>query len=180
MGAISSQVTSLSITGEFPAQMASNAENVSVWWRHHAMHLHFGAYRAQLNTGCAGVNVLIKRTFATLYWCVLLLVACYRLNVCCQWFTASKPNPIHRWYGACIICWKRDFTSILSYWLGWYQNRVATPVTISMPWMHGGFPLILGYPHIRTLSTHYLYVSVPDGYDICVTSTLAVGRNASE
>ena len=23
-------------TGEFPAQMASNAENVSIWWRHHA------------------------------------------------------------------------------------------------------------------------------------------------
>ena len=23
-------------TGEFPSQMASNAENVSVWWRHHA------------------------------------------------------------------------------------------------------------------------------------------------
>ena len=25
----------LSVTGEFPAQMASNAENVSIWWRHH-------------------------------------------------------------------------------------------------------------------------------------------------
>ena len=25
-------------TGEFPAQMASNAENVSIWWRHHAQH----------------------------------------------------------------------------------------------------------------------------------------------
>ena len=25
-------------TGEFPAQMASNAENVSIWWRHHASH----------------------------------------------------------------------------------------------------------------------------------------------
>ena len=24
-------------TGEFPAQMASNAENVSIWWRHHGM-----------------------------------------------------------------------------------------------------------------------------------------------
>ena len=24
-------------TGEFPAQMASNAENVFIWWRHHAM-----------------------------------------------------------------------------------------------------------------------------------------------
>ena len=21
--------------GEFPAQMANNAENVSIWWRHH-------------------------------------------------------------------------------------------------------------------------------------------------
>ena len=24
-------------TGEFPAQMASNAENFSIWWRHHVM-----------------------------------------------------------------------------------------------------------------------------------------------
>ena len=23
------------VTGEFPAQMATNAENVSIWWRHH-------------------------------------------------------------------------------------------------------------------------------------------------
>ena len=23
------------VPGEFPAQMASNAENVSIWWRHH-------------------------------------------------------------------------------------------------------------------------------------------------
>ena len=23
------------VTGEFPAQMASNADNVSIWWRHH-------------------------------------------------------------------------------------------------------------------------------------------------
>ena len=26
-------------TGEFPAQMASNAENVSIWWRHHNVHI---------------------------------------------------------------------------------------------------------------------------------------------
>ena len=25
------------VTGEFPAQMVSNAENVSIWWRHHIM-----------------------------------------------------------------------------------------------------------------------------------------------
>ena len=65
MGKIASQVTSLTIvyssviqaqikenikgvrhwplcgdfpwTGEFPAQMASNAESVSTWWRHHGL-----------------------------------------------------------------------------------------------------------------------------------------------
>ena len=58
MGAMTSQITSLNIvysniysgadqrknqssaslvTGEFPAQMASNAENVSIWWRHHVI-----------------------------------------------------------------------------------------------------------------------------------------------
>ena len=26
-------------TGEFPAQRASNAENVSIWWRHHVIHM---------------------------------------------------------------------------------------------------------------------------------------------
>ena len=48
MGSIASQITSLTIvhpivysdahqkvTGEFPAQMASNAENTSIWWGHH-------------------------------------------------------------------------------------------------------------------------------------------------
>ena len=54
MGAMASQITSLlsvystyysgadqrkhqssPVTGEFPAQMASNTENVSIWWRHH-------------------------------------------------------------------------------------------------------------------------------------------------
>ena len=34
MVAIASQITSL-VTGEFTAQMASYAENVSIWWRHH-------------------------------------------------------------------------------------------------------------------------------------------------
>ena len=61
MGAIASLITSLTIVystvysdgdqrkhqssaslafvvpGEFPAQMASNAENTSIWWRHHVL-----------------------------------------------------------------------------------------------------------------------------------------------
>ena len=33
---ISNKPFTKEVTGEFPAQMASNAENVSIWWRHHA------------------------------------------------------------------------------------------------------------------------------------------------
>ena len=44
MGAIASQITSPIVystvySGEFPAQMASNAENVSIWWRHNVFHI---------------------------------------------------------------------------------------------------------------------------------------------
>ena len=37
-----------SVTGEFPAQRASNAENVSIWWRHHVK-LH-NAYAQTIGT----------------------------------------------------------------------------------------------------------------------------------
>ena len=30
-------VGKIPVTGEFPAQMATNAENVSIWWRHYAL-----------------------------------------------------------------------------------------------------------------------------------------------
>ena len=70
MGAITSQITSLTSvfsivysdadqrkhessaslgTGEFPAQMVSYAENVSIWWRHHGhfiIHAYFTAIEA--------------------------------------------------------------------------------------------------------------------------------------
>ena len=32
-------------TGEFPAQMASNAENVSIWWCHHVTHILQDSFR---------------------------------------------------------------------------------------------------------------------------------------
>ena len=67
MGTVASQITSLTIVystvdsdadqrkrqsslafvgnGEFPAQMASNAENISIWWRHHVTDLrHYSPY----------------------------------------------------------------------------------------------------------------------------------------
>ena len=40
-------------TGEFPAQKASNAENVSIWWRHHEM-----SYRGYMNAHCQRNNII--------------------------------------------------------------------------------------------------------------------------
>ena len=39
-------------TGEFPAQMASNAENVFVWWRHHVVNMQqFRCYIPSVQSG---------------------------------------------------------------------------------------------------------------------------------
>ena len=36
------------VTGEFPAQRASNAENVSIWWRHHGKRMYQIFYISRL------------------------------------------------------------------------------------------------------------------------------------
>ena len=38
------------VTGEFPAQKASNVENVSIWWRHHV-------FRASLHDCCSETTI---------------------------------------------------------------------------------------------------------------------------
>ena len=67
----SSASLALPVTGEFPAQMASNAENISIWWRHvltsccpslvlHYLFsikkLHFGMSSAKCWPFCSGRN----------------------------------------------------------------------------------------------------------------------------
>ena len=43
------------MTGEFPAQMTSNAENVSIWWRHHGAIRLVSALPVQLWCSCCYV-----------------------------------------------------------------------------------------------------------------------------
>ena len=50
-------------TGEFPAQMASYAENVSIWWRHHALCTHQEGFRSEVVTKeSSHINVCIWTT----------------------------------------------------------------------------------------------------------------------
>ena len=52
-------------TGEFPAQMASYAENVSIWWRHHGWAPLFGGTgNIVLNEICRTQHYNKPRTFA--------------------------------------------------------------------------------------------------------------------
>ena len=61
------------MTGEFPAQMASYAENVSIWWRHHGTTIkketlgHYDALTIGLNTIFSSIPLqVIKSNTATL------------------------------------------------------------------------------------------------------------------
>ena len=47
--------------GEFPAQMASNAENVSIWWRHHGNYCNIPLAASQ-STGKRVINQIRYRT----------------------------------------------------------------------------------------------------------------------
>ena len=41
-----------SVTGEFPTQRSSNAENVSIWWRHHDLKYPTRSREIYLHSGC--------------------------------------------------------------------------------------------------------------------------------
>ena len=45
------------VTGEFPAQKASNAENVSIWWRHHVFD--FKPWRIRCGLSSADIKTYI-------------------------------------------------------------------------------------------------------------------------
>ena len=97
MGAIASQINSLTIvpnrlfrrrskktsklrvnglcvgnspgTGEFPAQTASNVENVSIWWRHHAFNVSWYTILSILmNTKPEGQKVMWNICLCTIIW----------------------------------------------------------------------------------------------------------------
>ena len=44
------------VTGEFPAQRASNAENVSIWWRHHTIINKNFAHVVTIYLNCLSLN----------------------------------------------------------------------------------------------------------------------------
>ena len=100
-------------TNEFPAQMASNAENVSIWWRHHGQtSVKCPCYQTDLRTIPSSISVTIRDRVIHIclsklahHWSRVWLGACsmpsHRLNQC--WFIVNKTlKNIFKWH----FCWK--------------------------------------------------------------------------
>ena len=57
------------VTGEFPAQRAINAENVSIWWHHHVMWVSFVISRLTCISWRARSNTLLPWSVALIGHC---------------------------------------------------------------------------------------------------------------
>ena len=68
------------VTGEFPAQKASNAENVNIWWRHHD--LNQCRPRPLTSNGVTRPHELTEYNYVT-----------YESNI---WSVKITPNPVGR------------------------------------------------------------------------------------
>ena len=90
------------LTGEIPAQMASNAENVSIWWRHHAVrkgeaawpsnvtdhHVHVFLLYAPLISCLNSHDDVIKWNFSA------LLALCAGTSPVTGEFPSQRPGPL--------------------------------------------------------------------------------------
>ena len=72
------------VTGEFPAQRASNAENVSIWWRHHEFKISPASHICPCHIVCDTLLYLrAESRFAP-----------------SQWETVLLCNDVYHWLGA--------------------------------------------------------------------------------
>ena len=107
------------VTGEFPAQMASNTENVSIWWRPHAPCCNFDCARCNLNN-------YINTTFEFPY--VYLVRPCK--------IYATRSSPVHTWLFRGSVC-ALIFRSAYIVKMSWnflyqiFQNSVLSPKCIA-------------------------------------------------
>ena len=78
------------VTGEFPAQMASYAEKVSIWWRHHGKNLWHNRAMGRYN-----ISIQICSRFVVL--CLLLVICTMRIIVICLPIICRVASVTPRW-----------------------------------------------------------------------------------
>ena len=68
--------------GEFPAQRANNAENVSIWWRHHGI-----SFPIWLDLNCHVVSRYVQSLICSA--CIYMYLICTRMHMTCRYFHSS-------------------------------------------------------------------------------------------
>ena len=69
------------VTGKFPTKKASNAENVSIWWRHHVVNI-YGSTLAQAMAWCRAIPSLTAPSH--------YLNQCWLIAKCVLWHSSEK------------------------------------------------------------------------------------------
>ena len=84
------------VTSEFPAQRASNAENVSIWWRHYGLHEYHSISTQTLN---------IPRDIFVLY---KFIEWRYGRWLKCIYMYINIPKHVHRYWQLCVFLFLRN------------------------------------------------------------------------
>ena len=108
------------VTGAFPAQRASYAENVSIWWRHHGMNFHHGWYHTAVETDCVQHSPKKLHSLSlmfpfTLFWTTNLTQNL--LSVCIDTESIKSTNgQLLIMHSSRCVC----FMILWNGWLNWY------------------------------------------------------------
>ena len=96
------------VTGEFPAQMASNAENISIWSRHH------------VNTG---LNRLLCTVYPITYARNFVVDFCYGW-FCCRCISDLLVDSYYKWIRFIYQVYFITVYTVCCQWMseGWYMN----------------------------------------------------------
>ena len=130
-------------TGEFPAQMATNAENVSIWWRHHLWNKNDNKYTSQLSLMARYVV-----SFVNLNW---MFDLCLTLVLCAV--------PWHNWL---VYNWTQTYHHI-----GWYPVKQHMPLRIpQFRWneQSNGIPysmVKLKFPNFDGINISKEFIGIP-------------------
>ena len=87
-------------TGEFPAQMASNTENVGIWWRHHDNYMHM--YMSEIRYSGHMFSFVVS-LFLDYYTCL------GRGVIICEWHTVYPKKYAHGFVMLCFVVVMQSF-----------------------------------------------------------------------
>ena len=110
-------------TGEFPAQMSSYAENVSIWWRHHEVVEWVSVWvRSTVFPRCRGpyiCRVSITYTLESVTYFTLIAIICRKTLI--EW--AEEIESCHRIWQPCM-----RFNAYKTYLIPWIEMKTHTAI----------------------------------------------------